>query len=379
MGFADTFATKFGHATGILIEQSTSQERFYVAGLTFYSTASAFDIASGRYPAIGLVDMVILVTLNRIIWQEYWQPEVYVESGKEVVKTLKELEEDIWTIATRVLTAEQLKELRRLIHEWREKNPDQQEVSFIRLDNMLELVGKDSAFQKETQPGGLFAPVTEATRAVDEIRFSAERGMYMVSRMQLTIGMQLELLFHQLTTQQEVRQVLSDITGFREVAERLPAQISEERKNIMRDLESQEKTIRNVVGDIREMLEEGSNAIALVNETTKSVDGVSARIDTMIRTPSAGRPFDIMDYQNTVLAVSNTLAQAKSVLDEFDELMASPDWEKRMPVLLRLADGVQSEVIEESITDAFIYGVALILIFFLCLFGYRYASKRVLQ
>ena len=320
---------------------------------------------------------MIIVTLGRIVWEEYWQPEVFGDPAQVVVETLKELEKDIWTLAAKLLTPEQQKELRLLIHEWRKRNPEQHSIGFIRLSDLLMLVGEDSVFQKETQPGGLLAPITEATEAVDEIRFSADRAMYLVSRMQVVLGLQAQTMYHDLATQPEVRQLLSDITGLRGTVERLPAQISEEGKNIMRDLESQEKTIRNVVGDIREMMQEGNDLISLVNETTKSVDTVSERIDAMIREPSAVRPIDIMDYQNTVLAVSNAVEQAKSLLDEFDELMVSPDWEKRLPGVIKLADGVESEG-EELVTHVFIYGAMLILVFFLCLFGYRYASKRFL-
>jgi len=381
MGFADTFATRYVDAINVLLEQESSRKRIWAARTKFYIAASAFDIASSGYVGIGLLDMVVLVTLSRMVWEDYAQPEMYGDLALMVVKTLRESEEEAWDMAARILTPEELKELRALIYEWREKNPGPQGVAFIRFDNILELVGPDSLLQKETQSGGLFAPVTEATRAVDEVRFTAERAMYRLSRMQATLNFQIEMLYHDLATEPEIRQILSDIAGFRDTVERLPAQISEERENLMRDLESQEKTIRNVVGDILEMMKEGNSVIALVNETTKSVDSTASRIDSMLRTPSSGRPFDIMDYKNTVLAVSDTLVQAKSLLDEFDKLMISTDWEKRIPLLLKLADGVQAEVIEDSIADGFIYGAALILIFFMALFltllGYRYASIRL--
>ena len=382
MGFADTFATRYVDAINVLLEQESSRKRVWAARTKFYIAASAFDIASGSSVGIGLVDMVVLVTLTRMVWEDYYQqPEMYGDSALMVVKTLRESEEEAWNMVARVLTPEQLKELRALIYKWREKNPGYQGVAFIRFNDVLELMGEDSLLQKETQPGGLFAPVTEATRAVDEVRFTAERAMYRLSRMQVTLSPQIELLYHDLATEPEIRQLLSDIAGFRETVERLPTQISEERENLMRDLESQEKTIRNVVGDILEMMKEGNSLIALVNETTKSVDSTASRIDSMLRTPSSGRPFDIMDYKNTVLAVSDTLVQAKSLLDEVDKLMISTDWEKRMPLLLKLADGVQAEVIEDSIAEGFIYGAMLILIFFMALFltllGYRYASIRL--
>lgn len=376
MGFADTFATKYSTAINILLEQESSPETAWAAKSKFFMAASAIDIASRRYPRIALVDMVVLVTLSRIVWEDYGQPEMYGDSALVVVKTLRNSEEDIWALAARVLTPEQLKELRALIYKWREENPGFQAVSFIRFNNILELMGEDSVFQKETQPGGLFAPVTEATRAVDEIRFTAERAMYLLSRMQTTLGLQLEMVYHDLATKRETRQLLSDISGFREIVERLPTQISEERKNLMRDLESQEKTIRNVLGDIRQTMSEGNDLISLVNETTKSVDTVSTRIDSMLSTPETGRPFDIMDYHNTVLLASDTVKQANSLLASVDELLASPNWEKRMPVVLKLADGLESEG-EELVTHAFLLGLALVLTFFLGMFVLiGYASRR---
>ena len=177
MDFADTFATNYDGAITIFLEQESSPERVVAARSRFYMAAAAFDIASSRYPGIDLLDMVVLVTLQRIVWEEYWQREVFGDTALIVVKALRSGEEDIWAMAARVLTPEQLKEVRTLIYEWREKNPGRQTVAFIRFNKILELMGKDSVLQKETQPGGLFAPVTEATRAVDEVRLSDRDGL----------------------------------------------------------------------------------------------------------------------------------------------------------------------------------------------------------
>jgi hypothetical protein len=96
----------------------------------------------------------------------------------------------------------------------------------------------------------------------------------------------------------------------------------------------------------------------------------------MIRTPGTGKPFDIMDYYNTVLAASDAVKQASSLLDSVDELLASPNWEQRMPVVLKITDRVESEG-EEFINHAFLLAIALMLIFFLGMFILiRYASRQ---
>ncbi len=381
MDFADTFASKYTSATFILMEQEPGPERVYASRTKFFSLMSAFDIASGRHPEIGVVNMVVLVTLTRITWEEYWQPNVYGNSAQMLIETLRQLEEDIWRLAARILTPEQSKRLRALIYEWREKNPNRRNVTFVRLNGILDELGKYSVFQEEMQPGGLFAPVREATQAVDEIRFFSERAMYLLSRMQAALSLQIEMVYHDLATEGEVSQLLSDITGFRETVERLPAHISAERENLMRDLESQERTIRNVVGDIREMVRESKDLIALVNDTTKTVDTTSARIDGLLTRPSSGRPFDIMDYYNTVLAASDTVQQANLLLDSAGEVMASANWEQGTPVVLKkITDDVAAEG-KGVITHAAIMGAALILFFCLTFFpallGYRYVSKRI--
>jgi hypothetical protein len=82
---------------------------FMHANRSRYLTAvSAFEIAANRNPRINLVDMMLLVALTRMSWEDYWQPEVYGDSAQEVVNTLRELEKDIWTIAARVFTPEHI-------------------------------------------------------------------------------------------------------------------------------------------------------------------------------------------------------------------------------------------------------------------------------
>ena len=78
-------------------------------------------------------------------------------------------------------------------------------------------------------------------------------------------------------------------------------------------------------------------------------------------------------------AASDTVKQTNSLLDSVDELLPSPNWEQRMPVVLKLADGVESES-EEFINHAFSLGIALMLILFLGMsILIRYASSSSLD
>ena len=89
MGFADTFASNYATALTLLLEQVSSRQRVIVARSRFLMDVSATDIASGAYPGIGMADMVVLVTLNRMVWEDYWQPEVFGDPALTVVETLR--------------------------------------------------------------------------------------------------------------------------------------------------------------------------------------------------------------------------------------------------------------------------------------------------
>jgi hypothetical protein len=97
----------------------------------------------------------------------------------------------------------------------------------------------------------------------------------------------------------------------------------------------------------------------------------------MLSAPGEGRrPFDIMDYYNTVAAASDTVKQVDLLLGSVDELMSSPNWDQRMPGMVKLANGLASEG-KGVMTYAFLLGIGLMLLFFLGMFILiRYASRQ---
>jgi len=227
MNFADSLMATVSQASNLLERKLPSPEaRLEASRLKVYTFSSAVDIASSPSSGVALLDMVVMVTLNRIIWEEHL-----------VVKAFKTSEEGIWSIAAKILTSEQQKELKDLILEWRKLNPDQTRVNYIRFSDFGNL-GIKPGLSEMKQSGGLLAPVEEAAHVADEIRLTAERTKYMLSRMQAITNFQVELMFKELMLQPEPKQLLFDITKFRETAEHftkiielLPEQIAKERED----------------------------------------------------------------------------------------------------------------------------------------------------
>ena len=120
MAFADRyFAATLETAKTLERALDTPESRYTAAAARLVALMVTTDIAASPNPGAALLDMAVFVTLRRMVWEDYWMPEVYGEAGTPVLEALVELEDDIWEIAAGVFTAQQLGELRGLIDDWR--------------------------------------------------------------------------------------------------------------------------------------------------------------------------------------------------------------------------------------------------------------------
>jgi len=175
MAFADRYFAATLEAAKILeLDLQTSEGRYTAAAARLVGLMVTTDIAASPNPGAALLDMTVFVTLRRMVWQDYWMPEVYGDAGAPVLEILLELEDDIRGIAAGVYTPDQLAELGDLIDDWRAQHPNAVAVDFMRLTEI------GDARQVQTlidagRPGGMLAPMKEANRNVEEMRLLAER------------------------------------------------------------------------------------------------------------------------------------------------------------------------------------------------------------
>ena len=92
---------------------------------------AAYTIAAAPNPEVGLLDMVVLTTLGRMIYEAHWGKQ-YGDLVQPAIVALRILETDIWRIATKALTAAEQTELRGLIKTWRRTHPQQVAFAFMR-------------------------------------------------------------------------------------------------------------------------------------------------------------------------------------------------------------------------------------------------------
>jgi hypothetical protein len=369
MSFADSFAANYSQVMNRLEGQlKPPQERVHVSRHKYFGMSAAIEIAANSNPGVALMDMLVFVTLNRIVWEEYWQPKVFGESGIMIGRVLRKQESDIWSIGAKTLTSKQQREFRELIREWRKSHPEIVRVNFIRFSDFGEL-GRKPALAKVKRPGGLLAPVKEAVEAADEIRATADRAIYLINRMHLLIGTQIELLFLEIANKPEVTQLLYDTTRFRETSEKfvriieqLPDKVTKEREAAVQQVgkliekeqaaffkgfDKREANTRRLIGDVHTVLKQADNSMAelgkaikgaeslvaetkaaglIFNDLVQSVDHLTARFMTD-ESKSPSKPFDILEYTAALKEVKDIALEMDELVDSIDNVVASPAWE----------------------------------------------------
>jgi hypothetical protein len=305
---ADRFMAIVGQAAfDFERELPTREARLNAARRKVYTMSAVVTISTGPDPAVAMLDMVVLSSLNRMVWVGYWRPKVFGEPATIMVDAFQKTEDDIYSIAAKVLTRRQIMELRELIAEWHARHPGQTAVDFIRFSDFGDL-GRKPELKKIKAPGGLLAPVKQAVQAADEIRLTSERAMFLITKLQLIMGLQAELIYKELVMQPEVTSLLNNVTDFKNQIGALPEQISNERQAALKDISKLISGERKAV--LKAFDERESKLRAILNGTQATMDRADALLSSL---------------QQTMVSAEKIMEKTESTGMVFNDLVASVD------------------------------------------------------
>jgi hypothetical protein len=250
MSFADRFASILDTAIAKFENLNPSgKSRYEVLELMTFSLHQAFLIAAESDPDVALLDMLSMVTLGRIFFEEEG-PSRYGKVTVPVLDGYRKAEADIRKVAAIVLTPNQMLNLMKIIERWRRENPEVKSFPLIRFSNFA-ADRRESTLTREEEPEGLFESVESASETVEEMRLLAERGMYLATRIPLLSGLFGDLWLTRIMNNPELQKALSDISllsegtaGLASIAEKLPDQIATERKATIKQLMGEVSTAR---------------------------------------------------------------------------------------------------------------------------------------
>jgi hypothetical protein len=318
-----------------------------------------YDIASNADAFTRMLDLVVVTTLVSQVWiDDDRVAEVFAGREELLIQALHHGRVEAWALAAQVLRPDQIDLLDYLLWDWRRHNPDMVRVSFVRFSNFAIGRGK-SANAEVLAAGGFFANVGQTGQAIDEARLLAERMFYMLKREPTLLRWQVDTLKEDIFTALDDRMKQADET----VA-----------------------NVRAVVSEANELVTSLGPTSKSLNEMLKTADTLFARYDTWNRWAVAqgSRPFDIREYTETVKELAVAVGKMNDMLKSSNELLVSPEWDRRIQQVSQSADERMKMAAEQSqrvMHDAFrrVYVVIGILfaMFILCLVAVFLVIRRL--
>ena len=336
--FADDFIARGGQALDESAERlRTDAGREQVLRIKLLLGSSVLSIVSGPNPNANLLDMVSVTVLTRLSIQHYWMHTTNGAAFQPWLDATHVLETNVWDLAARSLPPAQVAELRTGINVWYARTPEVRTAFFARPHAFAYMV---RTMREEGAPStsGVFTlvnldPIAEldpAVREVTQTRLLAERAMYTAQRMPFLLRLQGEVLGYDLAEEPAPRQIVSNSTQLSDSVQRisavaaslnqtigqLPDRIAEERKKILAAIESQEG--KNLVAGVDHALVSGEKLSNSLNITLTNL----TRLMKLLRVgePKANeRPFDILDYAQTVKEVGVTTQNLKALIGSVNQ------------------------------------------------------------
>ena len=315
-----SFADRFASVLSMVIAQFESQNpvektRYEVLELITFSLSHAYIIAGESDPDVALLDMMSMVTLGRIIFEEEG-PSQYGEVMAPVIRGYQKAEADINKIAAKVLNPNQMYNLMSIIRHWRKENTGVKFFPLVRFSNFA-ADRRESTLTRAEDPEGLFESVESASEAVEEMRLLAERGMYLATRMPQLWGLFGDLWLTRWMNNADLQKTLSDVqqlsqgtASLASIAEKLPDQIAKER----------EAAIKQAISEIS--AERKATLEALLDEERRIEDRLIAHmIETMERAERQGK--QLVDHTVRGLAILIGIALVGYVIARLIILYAS--------------------------------------------------------
>jgi hypothetical protein len=373
MRFADTYAATVAQACDEISANNTNPTiRLTALRWKLGQATSAYTDATGQNPAVNALDLLVLVSMSRMVIEGYGV-QTYGGAIRPLLEVQRNLETNAWMLAGGVLKPSQQQELRDLVNEWRTKNPNQRYVGQIRFREFVTALGRMPS-QSSTAPTSIFsllyldplAGLDPTAAAIEETRELGERVMYYTQRMPNLLSWQAEVLAYQLADQPASQQVLDDANRlatssdiFAQTVKQLPQLINDQRQaaiqQILDGLTAQGNKSRELLTDTRSTLYAAGDAATNINAAIQSLTAFVQYVsptNASLSSATSSPPFNVLDY-------GTAAAQIGAAANNLNALLASVN--QSTPQLEKLSQQTKADA-DDIVRQGFMYGLVLVLI-----------------
>ncbi|MFN3166182.1 MAG: hypothetical protein ACE37H_03860 [Phycisphaeraceae bacterium] len=387
------------------------EQRLLALRIRADSSDSVIAIAADPDPQVALLNMVTIMTLQRMLAEERAQ-EFFGDLGPLYLNSARRMEDEAWKLAAQAMDAKEQQELRSLIVQYRKDHPNEVYVWWVRFSEF-------SGYKEQFSVAGIgqgivdiFVPVGSAVSGIESTTDVAERATWLAARQALIIQWRVELMYLQTLAAPETQRLLTDVERVSDTVDKLPERVAKEREAIFSAIDEREQALGKLVGDAndtvkqvrgsiadakqvveqvdktvqnagttvatiqdtlkqadaslekaRAVLPESESALkqldttsATLNETVKSVDALLKQLEPDPDEPP-GRPFDITEYTQAAQELGKTVEQLNTLVNNIDET-AEPT---RLDATLQRVEGRASALIWQAGFVAVAVGLLLIL------------------
>jgi hypothetical protein len=255
--------------------------------------------------------------------------EFKASDPRRLIQALRAARQEIWDIAARVYSHDQLLALDFLITNWTKRNPGVEDVYWVRFSDF----GGSSraSLIAEIAEGGEYYDAVG--RAMDQAHLGlGERMFYLAKRGATLAGWQSQAVVEEVLAKPEVSRALANVdTMSRSVDEltrsttkltaEIPELLAREREAVFAELDRRQKAIDASLASVKAVVDSAAPVVRDVNtlaETSERIIGKVAEIKGPVDPNApAGKPFDPDDY-------TRLLAQASGTIRDAGELAGSP-------------------------------------------------------
>jgi hypothetical protein len=311
------------------------------------------------------MDLAILTELHAIRWiDEHVARDEFQDAGQErLEEAFSKAREDIWEIVARVMKPDQIDQLRTMILQWRQKNPDVEWLSRVRLDAIA--TGKEGeSFNKSV--GGGFNPLNPVVKAVDETRILATQAMFYLKRMPTILDWTTEAT---LTDALDVPKVATLVRGLGDTLGSVARAVGTLER--LTEPSSQEPAINSTIEEVKETLVQAK-------ELVREVHALQSAVEPLLNKPKkaepAGKPVDISEVASKIDHVTR---EATSLVRETRGLAESPTAMRNVDEVLGRTTRNLSETGHEIINHATLRAIELVIVIAVLVVVYKVVAYFV--
>jgi hypothetical protein len=252
--------------------------------------------------------------------ENHWVPNALgSELGEGFLQTFIDLEDDIWTVADDVLTKSQQDELRSLINDWYEANPEQIYPWYVRLSDFSGQRAASLAAVQQT--GGMLKEVARAREAAEEIQAFGERVLFYLQRAPMITSAEFQASANDVLGGPQVLRAINDMDRFVAAVERLVQSVEDlPGSRIVAVDQIMDRIREERVALVRDLASSEADFASLLAELQPALDSLERLTSSDEQDPDS-KPFDINEYTALVSESATTAIELRRLAETVDSLM----------------------------------------------------------